>query len=482
MPFGRNWASPAAHAQPPVRLPRRGPPPRLLGALALLRSPDELDGEGLGRAATAAAREGLDDNAWWQAFIARAKELAPHLGLHDASLVLNGMARARRIDRSLVQALLPRMRSQLVYLTSAHLAMLSSAIAKAEVHDPAFVELLTREVKARLTEFHSAMELTMVINAVSKLRVSDDELYRRFVTHVQSQMSHEAFHVRDISVIVGALVRANCMDAATMTRFTDCALQTLPEATSMELAKLMHACMSASCGVHDFYSACVLRSREQVLTMDPTGLSSAAFAFGQCFEAAQVEHLPYLRKIFKGIRLASVAGLPLFLPQEIASLLRTYARWQISFNCGHLQKVADRMLATQKQFDVEGSVATLYSMALLMQRNSVRSTATSTVEAAWKAMEVTARTMLKPVWAATRRGDVDVVTLLRAVEAAAVLRAAGGPEAVAAVSACILRHRADLDGPACSSLYELLGQWGCSPRDDIMLVLLAGKTQDLLGS
>ena len=33
-------------------------PNRLLGALALLRDPNELDSEGLGKAATAAARQG----------------------------------------------------------------------------------------------------------------------------------------------------------------------------------------------------------------------------------------------------------------------------------------------------------------------------------------------------------------------------------------------------------------------------------------
>ena len=53
------------------------------------QSPSELDGEGLGKAATAAAREGIQDDAWWTAFAARAKVLAPTLALHDAALVLN---------------------------------------------------------------------------------------------------------------------------------------------------------------------------------------------------------------------------------------------------------------------------------------------------------------------------------------------------------------------------------------------------------
>merc|ERR1719401_739084 len=102
--------------------------------------------------------------------------------------------------------------------------------------------------------------------------------------------------------------------------------------------------------------------------MDPSGLSASAYAFGQCFEVAEVAHLRYLRAIFRNIRLASVASLPLFLPREIVSLLRTYARWQITFERDQLRKVADRMRATRDQFDTENSVSALYSLALLMQR------------------------------------------------------------------------------------------------------------------
>ncbi|CAE7364322.1 hypothetical protein AK812_SmicGene21098 [Symbiodinium microadriaticum] len=148
-PFGRNWA--AEVLQPPrPRRPRNtgALPNRLLGALALLRDPAELDGEGLGRAATAAAREGLDDEAWWAALTKRTKELSDSLAMHDVSLILNGMARSRRLDKQLVQALLPRICANLVYLTSAHLAMLASSVAKAEIHNAQFTNLLTRELKA----------------------------------------------------------------------------------------------------------------------------------------------------------------------------------------------------------------------------------------------------------------------------------------------------------------------------------------------
>eukprot|EP00913_Durusdinium_trenchii_P001268 g1168.t1 len=191
-----------------------------------------------------------------------------------------------------------------------------------------------------------------------------------------------------------------------MSRFCDGVVPTLPEATPLELARLMYACMSVSCHAHDLFTACVLHNREKASSMDPTALSNAAYAFGQCFEVAEVSHLRYLQKIFRHLRLvgdpdakscassadicrhdamASVASLPLFLPREIVGLLKTYARWQITFDCGQLCKVADRMLACKKHFDMETTVNGLHCLALLMQRNAVRGESGSS-QAAWEAV------------------------------------------------------------------------------------------------
>eukprot|EP00439_Symbiodinium_sp_Y106_P055579 s4459_g7.t1 len=215
-------------------------------------------------------------------------------------------------------------------------------------------------------------------------------------------MGTEAVHVRDISVIVGALARVNCVDANTMSRFADGCVQTLPQATPLELARLMHACMSVSCHAPDLFTACVLQSREQAASLDPSGLSAAAYAFGQCFEVADVSHVRYLQKIFRHLRLAAVSGLPLFLPREIVSLLKTYARWQITFECGDLRKVAERMIATSSQFDLDSAVSGLHNLALLMQRNAMRSERTAALGAAREVLAEAARNLLLPAREANR--------------------------------------------------------------------------------
>eukprot|EP00929_Paragymnodinium_shiwhaense_P009821 TRINITY_DN114187_c0_g1_i1.p1 TRINITY_DN114187_c0_g1~~TRINITY_DN114187_c0_g1_i1.p1 ORF type:complete len:552 (+),score=95.80 TRINITY_DN114187_c0_g1_i1:147-1802(+) len=500
--FGRGWAAslekPPPEAYPtPRRRPVRPtgsfdggpggsmPPGRILGALALLKSPGELDSEGLGRAATTAAREGLVDEEWWQMLAERTKELAPTLALHDAACILNGMARSRRIDQDVVKALLPRISSHMVYLTSAHLSMMASAVAKAEVHDARFTGLLTREIKARMTEFQSPMELTMIINAVSKLRVTEEDLYRRLSTHMQNRMSYEEFHVRDLSVIVAAFARVQCADSSMLKRFADAAVETLPQATAPELARLMHAYMSVSSSAtdcKDLLSACVLHCKELTSRMDPGALTSAAFAFGQCFEVAQVGHMPYMRKIFRHIRLASLRSLPLFLPKDIVSLLRTYSRWQVSFEMEHLRKVAERMLGANDLFDAENAVAALYSLAVLVQRSSVRSANSPTNGEEQQlgcpaSVTMAAKALLGNVWTSVAAGKLPAASMVRAVEASTMLLP-GDKAPLAAVAAFLARRggSVEIDLPARSTLYELLTELGCKPDEDLLLVLREGLT------
>jgi len=446
-------------------------PPRLLGALALLQQPSELDSEGLGKAVTAAAREGIDDPSWWSSIAARAKALAPEMGLQDATIILNAMARMRRIDKDFIQAIMPRVTAHMIYLTSSQFAMLASAIAKAEVHHAGFVQALTRELKARLMEFQSPMEITMVINAVSKLRVSDEEIYRRLVIQIHSRTAYEELPVRDVSVIVSALSRVQCADVSLVGRFADYSMDRLADATPQEIARLMDACMRVSWEASDFFNACVKNVQMQSATLEPKGLSAAAFAFGQCFEAAEVSHLPYLRKIFQHIRTATVAALPLFLPRELVSLLRTYSRWQISFPHEPLRRVAERVVATHAQYDMETGVSAVYALSVLWERSTRRSATDGSSDLGAQAMDEAAKLLLRSVWEAVDSLGSDVALLLRAVEASSVLRPHDRAPIVA-VSTFLIRHpQIEIDGPSCITLHDRLLQLGCSPDEDVMQVL-----------
>uniref|UniRef100_A0A7S1B3L8 RNA-editing substrate-binding complex 6 protein domain-containing protein n=1 Tax=Noctiluca scintillans TaxID=2966 RepID=A0A7S1B3L8_NOCSC len=446
---------------------RTRPSRRVMGAVSLLQNPMELDGEGLGKAASAAAREGVDDREWWDALARRSKQLVLSIALHDAALVLNGMARMRRLDKELVEELVPRISSYMIYLTSAHLSMIASAVAKSEVYNAQFVGALTRELKARLMEFQT-MEITMMLNAATKVRITDADLYKRFVTHINH--STHVFHVRDLSVIATALARVNCLGSDVAGRLADSAMLTIPECTPAELSKLMECCMRVNYIDEAFYSTCVLHCRSKLGGMDPAALAATAFAFGQCLEAAAIAHLPCIRRIFRFIRLALVANLPMAQPADLVSILRTYARWQISFDVDHVRKVADRMTSLRDQFNLQGSVSALYSLAILMQRNAWWSNNPATVSLAWESAGEAGYFILGSLWRSMQaESELDFQTLLRAVEASNILLP-GDSTYVFAVGAWMVQHHTKLDGPNCAAMYDRLSQ-SCQPDDDIMLFL-----------
>merc|ERR1712232_732967 len=91
-------------------------------------------------------------------------------------------------------------------------------------------------------------------------------------------------------------------------------------------------------------------------------------------------------------------------------------------------------------------------------------------DVAWETVGDTARCLLAPVWVAASRGDIDVSTLLRAVEASLLLRA-GDRALLKAVTDCVVLRRDELDVATCATLHEFLALLGCPADTDVMLAL-----------
>jgi len=124
------------------------------------------------------------------------------------------------------------------------------------------------------------------------------------------------------------------------------------------------------------------------------------------------------------------------------------------------------MYQTRSQFDVESSVSALYSLGLLMQRNSVRSSR----EEHWQAVARAAHSLCQPVWREAIAGDLELPTLLKAVEACVTLRA-DSDALLAAITSVVVRRREELDYPTAASLLDFLSAMGVPPDDDVVLAL-----------
>ncbi|CAD7946171.1 unnamed protein product [Amoebophrya sp. A25] len=65
-------------------------------------------------------------------------------------------------------------------------------------------EILVRELRQRLGDFEQSTEITMLVNALVKLRIADASLWERLCCHVHSRLTIDAYHVRDLSVLAKA--------------------------------------------------------------------------------------------------------------------------------------------------------------------------------------------------------------------------------------------------------------------------------------
>ncbi|CAK9027392.1 unnamed protein product [Durusdinium trenchii] len=86
-----------------------------------------------------------------------------------------------------------------------------------------------------------------------------------------------------------------------------------------------------------------------------------------------------------------------------------------------------------------------------------------------QAVSRAAGALLIPVWSGVQN-ELDVASILKAVEAAVVLQA-DGTALQSAVRQLLLLRPKDLDAPACLALQEQLSLMGVHPEEDLMLAL-----------
>ncbi|EER19142.1 hypothetical protein Pmar_PMAR000209 [Perkinsus marinus ATCC 50983] len=371
-----------------------------------LPPPSTLDAEGLGHAANTAVRDRIKSTSpYWQQLRDRALAIAPAMEPRDCALLLNAFSRVRIADQQLFDTLAPVVEAKLLYFTSVHLAMVFSAYAKTGVQmQESFLNALSREVAARVHEFHSPVEICMLLNAMTKLGVVDLELFTRWCKHIQTRMSQEPFHVRDLSVIASALARVvkhhtvaegsgqkkggedDTEDGqqlegllpltSTMEMIAGRALATLAEATPMELARLVLAYTSDSGGVisppKELLESSLACARDKLMFMAPAELVNVAFAFGQVRESlTSVSDIALLdSSIFERLRFSAVSSAPLFLASEVGGLLQVYARWRIPFGHSDLAVMVSRLITTAEKCDAEVACNAVYCATTIVMNTS----------------------------------------------------------------------------------------------------------------
>nr|CEL66871.1 TPA: hypothetical protein BN1204_026770 [Neospora caninum Liverpool] len=332
--------------------------------------PTHMDAPLVASTAADMARARSGNEALWTALERRALQLRLLFEPKEISLFLGALSRTRRFPPEVFKAFAPLAAQKIVYFNSTHLCMLLSAYAKSRVAPgPEFLSAVRQQLLHRLSlrEIQSPVELAMLVNALVKLKLCEDRsLVESLAQHVRQRLSVEEFHVRELAVLAAAFAAVGYSDLALFSHIADAAVETINEATPVELARMLHAFSSVhaplSPGECDgqaerwaqnerrrkqleaLLEVCVACAREKIAFMSVEELLLSANAVGQAFSVTASAALREdVAALLANMRCLAVASIAVFNLHQISSLLFSFSRWKQPFPPSDLLRVIDRL-------------------------------------------------------------------------------------------------------------------------------------------
>jgi len=434
-------------------------------AVSKMRHPSDMCGEELGAACVAAAREQVESSKFWGLVSDRAVSLGSSLEPRDVSLLLNGLSRTRQLAHhgKLIEALEPVIIEKVAYFSSVQLAMTLSAIAKSfssTAVPSLLIQALVKEVKARTHEFGTAVEFTMVLNALSKLGIVDSVFSQRLGAVILSKLRTGAvqFSARELCLIANGLSILGVREVTIFHTIATLVVSSAQETSPVELAKLMLALARLGLPVDKAVEASIAVAGPRFKYMSSADLVKAVFAFGSVCEFVDISANPSLLELFDLMNEAVIASLPLFQVNEIASVLASLSRWRVPVKSA--SELVQKLGFVTKRLACDDLVAVQIVGCLFRistEENLLREFTESVLAVVSESIARTA----SPDWNA----------ICRAVIACNELKLTN-QQLLASLTQCVLNHRSSLDRHVALSLADSLVNCRIvSPAGDLILVL-----------
>ncbi|KAL8454424.1 hypothetical protein Emed_000145 [Eimeria media] len=344
-----------------------------------------------------AARLGVGSALYWGSLARRAQQLADFLGPADVAAVLYAVSRgsggAGEETAAACAGLALRLEALVPQMTSVSAS-------------PVLLQRLRQRLECLLAgdAFQQPFELAMLLSACSKLRLADPALLEQlaaYVVRLLQKVGSSPF--RDLAVIAKALASSPPLRShEVFVCIADAAVKSLNEATCLDLARLLQAfaaaaaqraswpdqqqqqqqqeadrigsaCREVSAEVpavaprsdkaafasahRQLFNACIEAAGDRIPGSSPAELSVAAQAFGVALVDSHGSDTKALASVLESIRRVSVTSLSLFLPQHVASLLLTFARWRLPFPSEDLLKVIRRLSQLSRMHEETAAAA-----------------------------------------------------------------------------------------------------------------------------
>lgn len=145
-------------------------------------------------------RENIRDESLWKCIEKRSYELLDRFEINEVASFLFCFSKIR-FETQLYDSFISIIKRKYEYLNTSNLAMLISAYAKRKEKD--LIMLLKEEFKRKIYTVHNIVEISMILNALVKCNIYDEELLNKLSSIVIDMIIHtNNIQVRDLCVVV----------------------------------------------------------------------------------------------------------------------------------------------------------------------------------------------------------------------------------------------------------------------------------------
>ncbi|CXI74546.1 conserved Plasmodium protein, unknown function [Plasmodium berghei] len=143
-------------------------------------------------------KENIKNDFIWKQVERRSYEIIDRFEVGEIASFLFCLSKAR-YETNLYDSFIPIIKRKFEYLNTSNLAMLISSYSKRKKED--LIILLKDELKKKVHTLYNIVEISMILNALVKCKIQDDELFIKLDNIIVDNVFHKHVHIRDICVI-----------------------------------------------------------------------------------------------------------------------------------------------------------------------------------------------------------------------------------------------------------------------------------------
>ncbi|UKJ88256.2 hypothetical protein MACJ_000700 [Theileria orientalis] len=283
----------------------------------------------------------------WELILSKSKEVYKDLKPIDIALLLNSLSRARLYDSELFNSLIPQIIKNVSFFTSVHIAMVLSAYSKGKLLCPELYRVLKSEVKGRMYEFTTSVEMCMIINAISKYGDSDKGFLDSICKNLVKMYHNFHFTSQELSVLINSFVALGYYNEQLFNLMSKNVVDQLNLCNIYELIRILSGYIIFENDANRIQTHCKNEVVNKIKYSGQTELTTTLYSLGSINYTLVQTNIELNRKIIdemvEAVKRRCLNIIDGFTMSNISHFLISLSKWSFKLECHELLKAVKQL-------------------------------------------------------------------------------------------------------------------------------------------